>query len=560
MTYYLTYRPQKIADLDLFSVREMLNRILSQKNIPHAFLFSGPRGAGKTSAARILAKAVNCTNPQKGGEPCNACPECLSISNGSSLDVIEIDAASNRGVDDIRSLRDGVKLATTGSKKKVYIIDEAHMLTNEASNALLKTLEEPPSHVLFVLATTNPGKLLDTIRSRCTQIVFPKATSEEIVASLQKAAKGEKLVVEKGVLEEIAQRVDGSFREAHKTLEHVALGREKITLKDIEEIFSVSSLSSDTLLRCMGKGETKKALEEVNSVATSGVDLKAYTTHILSSLRKILLVEFGVGSGSTMTAADFGGAERVREAIELFSQATKELPFAVIPQLPLELAVVKWGGEKGSGDGTVLTRLSGDSTPATGGTGSRHSAERLHALEPVSNTPELHSLAPAPSSLKEEAEGKEETGVKEEAEPKKGESPPAEKQIAKAEEPVFGGITEGSELDKKWQIVMKEVRPKNHSIEALLRATRPKSYDGATLVIEVFYQFHKERIEKDPCRSLVEETAGQVMGSPVKLTCLLTQQKQRAIDVVNITENVEDDIVRAAEDIFGIQTDDAMPN
>ena len=164
-TYYLKYRPNKIKELDLKEVRESLNKIVKSGKISHAFLFSGPKGSGKTSAARIIAKIVNCERRKKNQqEPCSRCEQCKSISQGANIDVIELDAASHRGIDDVRSLRDAVKLAPAKAPKKVYIIDEAHMLTTEASNALLKTLEEPPKHVMFILATTNPEKLIDTIK------------------------------------------------------------------------------------------------------------------------------------------------------------------------------------------------------------------------------------------------------------------------------------------------------------------------------------------------------------------------------------------------------------
>ena len=161
MTLYLKYRPKNLDEIDLRDVAESLKKIVSKKTFPHAFLFAGPKGTGKTSAARILAKILNCEDLQSS-EPCNRCSQCISIDKGSNLDVIEMDAASHRGIDDIRNLKDAVNLAPVTAKKKVYIIDEAHMLTTEASNALLKTLEEPPDHVVFILATTNSEKLIDS--------------------------------------------------------------------------------------------------------------------------------------------------------------------------------------------------------------------------------------------------------------------------------------------------------------------------------------------------------------------------------------------------------------
>src|SRR3990167_10708590 len=234
MTFYLKYRPQKLEELDSQGVRESLEKVVSSGKIPHALLFAGPKGTGKTSAARIIAKIANCEkNEKKLKEPCDKCEQCKSIAKGSNIDVIELDAASHRGIEDVRALRDAVKLAPALGRKKVYIIDEAHMLTLEAANALLKTLEEPPSHVLFVLATTLPEKLPDTIRSRCTLIAFRKAVPQEVISSLDKAVLGEKLDIEDQALEEIAKRVDGSFREAHKILEQLSFEKGKITKEKV---------------------------------------------------------------------------------------------------------------------------------------------------------------------------------------------------------------------------------------------------------------------------------------------------------------------------------------
>src|SRR3990167_6528347 len=214
MAYYLKYRPQKISDLDIKEVSSALGEILAAKDVPHAFLFVGPKGTGKTSAARIVAKAVNCTakrgNPPAGGEPCNKCEACLSLSRGNALDLIEIDAASNRGIDDIRDLREKIRLAPANLSKKVYIIDEAHMLTKEAFNALLKTLEEPPEHAMFVLCTTEPQKLPETIISRCLHIAFKPPTDEEMKRSLRRVAKGEGLQIDDEGFAQISKLSSGS--------------------------------------------------------------------------------------------------------------------------------------------------------------------------------------------------------------------------------------------------------------------------------------------------------------------------------------------------------------
>ena len=342
MTYYLKYRPQSLKDLDINSVRESLQKTVLSGNIPHAFLFSGPKGTGKTSAARILAKIINCQgtgNKKKSTEPCNKCDRCKSITKGTNIDVIEIDAASHRGIDDIRSLRDAVKLSPAQAKKKVYIIDEAHMLTTEACNALLKTLEEPPDHVVFVLATTNPEKLIETIRSRTTEIFFIKPGVDEIVRSLNKAVTGEKIKIEKEALAIIAQASKGSFRDAVKILEQLV--SEKVSLKaDSVDAFLFKSRSSgvDLFLVILAEKDTKKAITEVEKTVASGGEVKDFIETVLERIRSALLATVGVGNESL----DGFGKEDLIELSELLFRALEDTAVSSIEQLPLEIAIVKW--------------------------------------------------------------------------------------------------------------------------------------------------------------------------------------------------------------------------
>jgi DNA polymerase-3 subunit gamma/tau len=338
--YYLKYRPQKISELDLEEIREGLTRVLSSGRLSHAFLFAGPRGTGKTSAARIIAKAVNCKS--SGFEPCNRCSMCKAITAGTALDLIEIDAASNRGIDDVRYLREKIKLTPVRSKYKVYIIDEVHMLTNEAFNALLKTLEEPPSHAIFILCTTQPEKLPPTIISRCTRFNFRKGRPDELIRCLRKVVKGEKLRIEKEALSEIAKHVDGSFRDAQKMLEQLSLRRRKITVEMVkEELGKSRDFQPETLLEFLVEKDGQQAIEEINKAIEGGVNLGSYIEDLLLILRDYLLQS--VNFSDQVESLPFGRSQLVR-LIELFMRAGREVKTAIIPQLPLELAIIEWCG------------------------------------------------------------------------------------------------------------------------------------------------------------------------------------------------------------------------
>lgn len=401
MVYYRTYRPQKISDLDKTDVRERLSSVFSHGEVPHAFLFIGPRGTGKTSAARIVAKMLNCSKLEirdlkvdtEGGllddvkeekttrtskhqkielqhppsnfqhqisntEPCNRCENCLAIAQGNHIDVYEIDAASNRGIDEIRDLRERISLSPAMGKKKVYIIDEVHMLTTEAFNALLKTLEEPPAHVSFILATTEAHKLPKTIVSRCFVLRFSRASDEEIIRSLRRVVTGEKLAISDDALSVIARAADGSFRDATKLLEQAA-SEGKFETNEIEKL--TGAYFDDAILQLLSAKKTKKALEYIQQREKEGVDFNSFIAALIEQVHGLLLAKHGIKNYSPRSASyrpsrdGFGEAGELRVTnyesltnddlqmlIKLLSRAYLETKTSFIPSLPLELAVIEY--------------------------------------------------------------------------------------------------------------------------------------------------------------------------------------------------------------------------
>lgn len=353
MSFYRKYRPQTISELDSVEMSGRLAKAFSGSSFPHALLFAGPKGTGKTSAARIIAKLINCTHKKKSTlngityfEPCNKCDSCLSITRGSHMDVLEIDAASNRGIDEIRDLREKIRLSPSQSPYKVYIIDEVHMLTTEAFNALLKTLEEPPSHAIFILATTDPDKLPGTILSRTMLFAFGKALKMDIMHSLNRVVDSEKIKIPEEVLVQIADLADGSFRDATKILEQ-ALSEGAATLLSFQKIFGKSSASSASVVSLLSKKDTKALLTILEDLENKGGDARIFVSDLLNLLHSILLLHYEIKTDDDiLKLKNILSVSDTLSLIKLFSTCYPLVKNSSSGVLPVMVAVVEWCEKK----------------------------------------------------------------------------------------------------------------------------------------------------------------------------------------------------------------------
>jgi len=364
LVLYRKYRPKIFAEVmgQEHTIRILTNALLFNK-VSHAYLFAGPRGTGKTSIARLLAKAVNCEKLPTANcqsltnyEPCNQCFSCLEINQGTAIDLIEIDAASNRGIDEMRELREGIKFVPMKSKYKVFIIDECHQLTKEAANALLKILEEPPSHAIFILATTEPQKMITTIISRCQRFDFRRLKAKEINETLEKILKQEKIDFETEALHLIAQVSCGSLRDAETLLDQAISfsGAKGLIKKEIvEKILGITGKEVIfEFLNYVFQKQTKEAIEFLEEIIYKGIDLQEFTKTLIVYLREFLLLKINLDFDGSLTLSEeekekINGLiknlseKELKDLLEKIMAAEAKMKYSSMPQLLLELAIIE---------------------------------------------------------------------------------------------------------------------------------------------------------------------------------------------------------------------------
>ena len=534
---YNRWRGQTFADiLGQEHITTTLQNQIRTGRIGHAYLFTGLRGTGKTSTARIMAKAVNCVG-DTDEPPCNQCHVCRSITEGRSMDLIEIDGASNRGIDEIRELRDRAAFAPSESRYKVYVIDEVHMLTNEAFNALLKTLEEPPAHVIFILCTTEPYRLPETVLSRCQRFDFRRGSVAVLMDKLRRICEREEIAIEPAALEFIARRATGSFRDAESLLDQLtAYGAGEITLTQVQAILGAVSyeLVAD-LAESLVAGDVPSGLRLITEAIDNGAEPRQFLGEVLDYLRAVML--FQAGADGELLNVGPEARERIEgllaehapsvgmlmRALRLFNDAGQGLRTAVRAQLPLELAFVEAATMPDPAQAAPVEargparerrqRPSRSAEPAVGAV----------ATEPVTAEPVATEPAVAEPTRDAPTKHPLETPV---AEPPRAAVANAEPvgrdpSAAPGPEPAAGGGLTLEWVRGYWPQVLNKMRAVSPQVQALLNSTEPVRVEGDLITLNCEAPFHRDRLAEEKKRELVEQVLTQVLGRACRVTCVV---------------------------------------
>ncbi len=493
-TLYRKYRPQKFSDLigQEHLTQTLINEIATDR-IAHAYLFSGPRGIGKTTMARLLAKAINCENRKKEeSEPCNKCSSCSEIAASRNIDVIEIDAASHTGVDNVReNIIDNAQFKPTRSRYKVFIIDEAHMLSTSAFNALLKTLEEPPAHAIFVLATTEYHKLPATIISRCQRFNFKKIKEETMLKKLESIAKDEGVKIDKEILKRIVEKSEGCMRDAESLLgQLISLNVKKIGAEEASSILPAAEIDSIlNYLKAIAENNVKEAIEIIDLVVKEGASLDEFALQTIEVLRAIMVAQ----SGHTAFGLDFSenDRKRIRELSSLFRRdrlialidgaikRRSEMKYAPVPQLPLELLAVEFSNKDDKN---------------------------------INNTPPPSGSNDKPKNTSESIETKDVNPII-----NSDETPVINPNVTNNDAPALN-MTEANNF---WSEVVLQISEKFPSLAFVLKMAEITETNGNCVNIAVPYSFHKEKIEENKCRKAIENIFSDLAGNPVLISCSL---------------------------------------
>jgi len=507
--FALKWRPQDFENIiGQDHIVGTLKNAIAKNRLAHAYLFTGPRGVGKTSTARILAKALNC----KEGptlKPCQKCPSCLEINQGRSLDVIEIDGASNRGIDEIRALRENVKFSPTNGKYKVYIIDEVHQITSDGFNALLKTLEEPPEFVKFIFATTHPQKVIPTIISRCQRMDFRRITVIEIIAQLEKIVRQEKIMVDKEVLAAVARSSDGSLRDAESVLDQlVSFSKGKISLKDTISVLGM--VEQDVLFALTDQivqKDPKAALKLFNEIIDDGKDPGVFLVNLIEHFRNLMVAKVSQGDAKLVDLpqeicdrlfkqSQLLSLEEIFTAFNILI-ATQEMTKRLDSQrIPLEISLVRLAHGK-------------------------------HQYHPPVSAP---------------AEPKAAVSIIE----KKEQPVPAEKEIIKdIPKPIVSVSLES--VKDAWSSIVNNLSKIKMSISTYLSEGEPTKIQGdlVTVAFPKSCSLHKESLDRKENKAMVEKAASELCNADLRLNFILVAEMQQN------TDTRSNPFVKSALEMFG---------
>jgi DNA polymerase-3 subunit gamma/tau len=544
---YRKWRPTQFKDVvGQEHITTTLKNQIIYNRIAHAYLFTGTRGTGKTSMAKIFAKAVNCTQHVQG-EPCGHCEICQEIESTRVMDILEIDAASNNGVDEIRELREKVKYPTSLGRFKVYIIDEVHMLSQGAFNALLKTLEEPPKHVIFILATTEPHKLPATILSRCQRFDFKRVSVKNMVIRMDYICKEMNITIEEKALELVAKKAEGALRDALSILDQcISLGENNQTIS-YQNIVDTLGIATEGWLYDISQGvleqNTQKTIELLHQMIDGGKDIIQIVKQLTEYFRNLLMVkalpqaqdilELPKEQIETLSKQGEGVIEeKLFRFINQLSEAENKIKLSSQPTIIFEMELIKLCK---NAKGKTLEGL----------------IERIELLEKGTNKYIHNSIQPDKDINKaEDRLVRDKTvpkgdpiSIPEQSKDTKTEDKPKKERPKNLEVPADKGLISINDIKNRWQDILKEVKNKKVQVEALLKEGKPQQFNENRLIISFDLGFHQAKLSEKENIELLEKVISGVMGSLVKVECAMKDQL--------INQDQEEDPVKVAIEVFG---------
>ena len=565
---YRKWRPRTFDEVvgQEHVVRTLRNALISGR-IHHAYLFAGPRGTGKTTTARLLAKAVNCLAPEDQ-RPCNECAICQAVNEGRLLDLFEIDAASKNSVEDVRELRERIGLSPGEARYRVYVIDEVHMLSNAAFNALLKTLEEPPPHAIFVLATTESHKIPATVLSRCQRFDFRRVPVTDIVDRLERLAEQEHIVAEREALILIARQATGSMRDAESLLDQLAsYDGGGITVAQVRAALGTGA--SETVLQvaeALAGGDVARGLGAINAAVDEGADPRQFARQMVEHLRALLMMRLESGPVLLHVSEDMRprlaeqaaafSPRALARAVRLFNQAATEAKGGWQPQLPLEMAFV---------EAALPPEPAGPASPPQPAQSAPRTPPPTHHSAPSPKPAPVSSPArpgPAPARSSSPAPSRPAAAARE-PEPVYSSNP------ASSPPPGDGSLTP-EVLRGRWPEFLNVLRPRNLALEALMRSCEPVAVEGDVVLLGFVHNFHRGKVEEEVNKRLVEDVLSGLVGQRYRVRCVLAGQEHAAAPAPphgcthprppepssadKVTAPVEmDPVVRAAVEDLGAQ-------